>query len=68
MKAVLKYVDNVLKNRKGKNLFIPSSLMFGLLEQFLVFVLAHLFLTPFYNASHRLTSFSESSKCFLPVS
>ncbi len=31
--------------------------MFGLLEQFLVFVFAHLFLAPFYNVPHRLTSF-----------
>jgi hypothetical protein len=31
--------------------------MLGLLEQFPVFVLAHLFLPPFYNVSHRLTSF-----------
>jgi hypothetical protein len=31
--------------------------MFGLLEQLLVFVLAHFFLTPFYNAPHGLTSF-----------
>ena len=31
--------------------------MFGLPEQFLVFVLAHFFLTPFNNAPHTLTSF-----------
>jgi hypothetical protein len=51
--------NRLIKNRKGKNLFIPSSLMFGLLEQFPVLVLAHFFLPPLYNASHRLTSFSR---------
>ena len=33
--------------------------MFGLFEQLLVFMLAHLFLTPFYNAPHELTSFAQ---------
>ncbi len=33
--------------------------MFGLPEQFFMLVLAHLFLTPFYNATHRLTSFFQ---------
>jgi hypothetical protein len=37
-------------------LFVPS-LVLGLPQQFLVLVLAHLFLTPFYNAAHALTSF-----------
>jgi len=40
-------------------LFI-SSLMFGFLEQFFVFMLAHLFFTPFYNITHKLTSFISS--------
>lgn len=31
--------------------------MFCLPEQFFMLVLAHLFLTPFHNATHRLTSF-----------
>jgi hypothetical protein len=33
--------------------------MLGLLEQFLVLVLAHLLLAPFYNVPHSLTSFSK---------
>jgi hypothetical protein len=49
------------KKRKAINLFIPSSLMFGLLEQLSVFVLAHLLLPPFYDVSHRLTSFLEQT-------
>ncbi len=31
--------------------------MLGFPEQFLMFMLAHLLLTPLNNASHRLTSF-----------
>lgn len=38
-------------------LFIPSSLMFSLPEQFFMLMFAHLLLTPFDNASHVLTSF-----------
>ncbi len=41
-------------------LCIPSSLMFGLLEQFLVLVLAHFLFAPFNNASHGLTSLKKS--------
>lgn len=31
--------------------------MFSFLEQFFVFMLAHLLFTPFYNITHKLTSF-----------
>jgi len=33
--------------------------MLRLLEQFLVLMLAHLFLAPFYDVSHTFTSFYE---------
>ena len=38
-----------------QELLIPS-LMFSFLEKLFVFVLAHFFLTPFYNVPHTLTS------------
>ena len=47
----------LLSKRQGNVLFVPSSLVFGLLEQFFMFMLAHLFLAPFYNITHTLTSF-----------
>jgi hypothetical protein len=43
--------------KKVCNLFVPSSLMFGLLEQLSVLMLAHLLFSPFDNAPHSLTSF-----------
>ncbi len=53
--------------KKVCNLVIPSSLMFGLSEQFLVLVLAHFLLTPFNNAPHRLTSFLiDSNRSYKP--
>ena len=40
-----------------ENRLFVSSLVLGFSEKFLVLVLAHLFLAPFYNAPHTLTSF-----------
>jgi hypothetical protein len=45
-----------IKSRGFQDLFV-SSLMFCFLEKLLVFMLTHLFLTPFYNVPHRPTSF-----------
>ena len=39
-------------------ILLASSLMFCLLEQFFMLMLAHLLLTPLYNIPHLLTSFN----------
>jgi hypothetical protein len=44
-------------DQNAKRLFIPA-LELGFLAELAVFVLAHLFLAPFNNTTHRITSFA----------